>query len=188
MRLHDSELGEVSPFEFIPAAERMGLVDEIGEFALRQVCEFFASGIPQRLGIAHISVNLSFLQCMQADFSSRAGEIIGSYNIDPNLVTFEITESVAAGNYEFLGKVMSQLKEGGHRFAMDDYGTGYSNMHSLVALNFDVVKIDKSVLWDAEKSDLGLVILQDGVNLMRDIGCEVLVEGVETEHQVNLLR
>ena len=187
MRLHDRVLGEVPPFEFIQVAEHMGLVDEIGELALRDVCAFFASGIPQKYGIAHISVNLSVIQCMQANFSVHADEIIDSYGIDPNLVSFEITESVAAGNYEFLGKVMGQLKQGGHRFAMDDYGTGYSNMHSLVALDFDVVKIDKSVLWDAEKSELGLVILQNGVNLMRNIGCEVLVEGVETARQVDLL-
>ena len=124
---------------------------------------------------------------MQANFSVHADEVVESFGVNPDQVSFEITESVAAGNYEFLGKVMGQLKKGGHRFAMDDYGTGYSNMHSLVALHFDVVKIDKSLLWDAEKSDLGQVILQNGVNLMRDIGCEVLVEGVETERQVNML-
>ena len=187
MRLHDSVLGEVSPFEFIAVAERMGLVDEIGEFALREVCTFLASGIPQKYGIEHISVNLSVIQCMQANFSVHAHEVVGSYGIDPKTVSFEITESVAAGDYEFLGKVMSQLKQGGHRFAMDDYGTGYSNMHSLVALDFDIVKIDRSVLWDAEKNELGLIILQNGVNLMRDIGCEVLVEGVETKRQVDML-
>ena len=187
MRLHDRVLGDVPPLEFIEVAERLGLVDEIGEFALREVCAFLASGVPQTHGVKHISVNLSVIECMQANFSVHADEVVESFGVNPDQVSFEITESVAAGNYEFLGKVMGQLKKGGHRFAMDDYGTGYSNMHSLVALHFDVVKIDKSLLWDAEKSDLGQVILQNGVNLMRDIGCEVLVEGVETERQVNML-
>ena len=187
MRLHDRVLGNVPPFEFISVAERMGLIDDIGEFALCEVCSFLMSGVPQELGIAHISVNLSVIQCMQADFSVHADKVVQSYGVDSNLVSFEITESVAAGDYEFLGRMMSQLKKGGHRFAMDDYGTGYSNMHSLVALDFDIVKIDRSVLWDAEKSDLGRVILQNGVSLVRDIGCEVLVEGVETEQQVELL-
>ena len=187
MRLHDRVLGDVPPFEFISVAERLGLIDEVGELALREVCSFLMSGIPQMHGIAHISVNLSVIQCMQADFSTHADEVVESYDIDSNLVSFEITESVAAGDYEFLGRMMSQLKKGGHRFAMDDYGTGYSNMHSLVTLDFDVVKIDRSVLWDAEKSDLGRVILQNGVSLVRDIGCEVLVEGVETKQQVELL-
>ena len=82
---------------------------------------------------------------------------------------------------------MSSLRERDHRFAMDDYGTGYSNMHALVALDFDVIKIDKSVLWDAEKNEMGKVILQNAVLMMRDIGCEVLVEGVETEEQVKIL-
>lgn len=188
MRLHDSVLGEVSPFEFIEIAERMGFIEEIGEFALREVCAFLASGTPKRLGVNHISVNLSVIQCMTAGFAKHADEVVESYGIDPRQVSFEITESVAAGNYEFLDRVMGSLKHGGHRFAMDDYGTGYSNMHSLVALDFDVVKIDKSILWDAEKSDVGMVILRNGVSMLRGIGCEVLVEGVETEGQVRLLR
>ncbi len=187
MRLHDSVLGNVPPFEFIEVAERMGLVDEIGEFALREVCSFIASGVPSALGIDHINVNLSVIQCMQAGFAERIKEIVESYDIDPSMVTFEITESVAARDYKFLAGVMGTLKGCGHRFAMDDFGTGYSNMHSLVALDFDVVKIDKSVLWDAEKSESGLVVLTSAVSLARNVCCDVLVEGVETKAQVELL-
>lgn len=188
MRLHDKTLGDVSPFEFIEVAERLGLIEQIGEFALREVCDFMASGTPQRLGINHISVNLSVIQCMQVGFPAYADHVISSYGIDPGLISFEITESVAASSNEYLGRVMTQLKVSGHRFAMDDYGTGYSNMHSLVTLDFDVVKIDKSVLWDGEKSDMGLVILENSVRMLRSIGCEVLVEGVETDSQVRLLQ
>ena len=187
MRLHDSVLGDVPPYEFIEVAERMGKVEEIGAVALRDVCMLLKTGVPQRFGVCRISVNLSVIQCMQNDFANQVVEQIEKSGVDPGLVTFEITESVAAGDYGFLERLMSGLREREHRFAMDDYGTGYSNMHALVALDFDVIKIDKSVLWDAEKNEMGMIILQNAVLMMRDIGCEVLVEGVETEEQVKIL-
>lgn len=188
MRLTDKELGPISPIEFIEVAERIGLIEEVGDFALKTVCEFLASGIPQKYGINRISVNLSVIQCMQMGFSAHVKSTVKSYGVSPDLLTFEITESVAAGDYEFLGHIMSRLKESGCRFAMDDYGTGYSNMHSLLALDFDVVKIDKSVLWDAEKSATGMVVLESSVNMMRNVGRSVLVEGVETRDQLSTLR
>jgi len=188
MRLTDKQLGPIPPFEFIEVAERIGLIEEIGDFALREVCAFLASGIPQKYGVNHISVNLSVIQCMQVGFTAHVKDTVGKYNVSPDLLTFEITESVAAGDYEFLSRMVDRLKQSGYHFAMDDYGTGYSNMHSLLALDFDVVKIDKSVLWDAEKSPTGMVVLESSVNMMRNVGRSVLVEGVESESQVNTLR
>jgi len=188
MRLHDTVLGDIPPFEFIEVAERIGFIEEIGEFALKEVCSFLASGTPQRLGIERLSVNLSVIQCMKPDFPVQVKRVIDEFGVDPRLVSFEITESVAASNYEFLNKTMSLIKEDGHSFLMDDYGTGYSNMHSLLTLDFDVVKIDRTVLWDAEKSDTGMAVLAHSVGLLRNIGSKVLVEGAETESQVALLR
>ncbi|HAM15159.1 MAG TPA: GGDEF domain-containing protein [Eggerthellaceae bacterium] len=188
MRLHDDVLGDVPPFEFIEVAERLGVIEDIGDFALSEVCSFMASGMPRRLGIGHISVNLSVIQCMQADFAEHVGQVVREHGVDPSCIAFEITESVAAGDYEFLRDVMHRLHAEGHRFAMDDYGTGYSNMHSFLALDFDIVKIDKSVLWDAEKSDSGKAILENSVTMLHTVGCSVLVEGVETEAQAELLR
>ena len=187
MRLNDSELGSVPPAEFIEVAERMALVEGIGEIALRQVCAFLQSGQPQQMGIQSINVNLSVIECMQDDFVKRVDGIVAEYGIDPCAVGFEITESVASGDSSFLNRVMGELRSKGHCFSMDDYGTGYSNMHSLLALNFDVVKIDKSVLWDAEKSETGKAVLETSVNLLSNVGCKVLAEGVETDAQVQTL-
>ena len=188
MRLHDPELGDITPVEFIEAAERIGFIEGIGDFALREVCDFLASGVPQRLGLKRICVNLSVIQCMQSEFPGHVAETIEEYGVSPQLVGFEITESVAASNYEFLDRMMRQVRADGHCFSMDDYGTGYSNMHSLITLNFDIVKIDKSVLWDAEKSETGMAILQNSVDLLHNTGCMVLVEGVETDVQLEMLR
>ena len=187
MRLNDKVLGNIPPDEFIEAAERIAAVESIGEFALRQACAFLESGVPQKLGIDHINVNLSVIECMQTDFADRVCGIVSEYNIDPSLVGFEITESVAASNYESLEHAMGRLKHNGHSFAMDDYGTGYSNVNALLVLDFDLVKIDKSVLWEAEKSDIGMTILETSVEMLRNTGRSVLVEGVETAEQAALL-
>lgn len=188
MRLHDSVLGNVPPDEFIEVAERSGRIEDIGDFALEQTCAFLASGVPQQLGIQSVNVNLSVVQCVQPGFADHVESILQKYGVRASSISFEITESVAATNGEQLHDVMADLRSRGHQFAMDDYGTGYSNMHSFLTLDFDVIKVDKSVLWDAEKSEVGRAILENSMNMLRSAGSTVLVEGVETADQVHLLR
>ena len=103
------------------------------------------------------------------------------------MITFEITESVGADDYQKLGEIIKELKSSGYQFAMDDYGTGYSNIQSIFSLDFDVVKIDKSILWAAEKGELGMTILTNSINMIRQMKKKIVVEGVETESQIKLL-
>ena len=146
------------------------------------------SGEPTRLGMECINVNLSVVQCMQDKFVERIRGIVDSYGISKSLINFEITESVSASDYELLSKVITSLKENGFQFSMDDYGTGYSNMHSLFSLSFDIVKIDKSILWDAENSELGEIILESCIHMIKQMKRKILVEGVETKKHVEKLK
>ena len=187
IRMHDKQLGNVYPDEFIPIAERSGLIDDIDEFVLEEVCKFLKTGIPQRYGVDNINVNLSVLQCMRPGFVETVNQIVGRYNIDRGRINFEITESIAADDYETLSLVIRRLKRGGFLFSMDDYGTGYSNVSAVFSLNLDVIKIDKSILWSAEKSSLGMVILENTIRMIRQMKKKILVEGVETEGQIHLL-
>ena len=84
--------------------------------------------------------------------------------------------------------VVKQLKAAGFRVYMDDYGTGYSNVHSLFAMDFDVVKIDKSIFWNSEKSEIGKILLENTVRMVRQMHRGILVEGVETQKQLDMLR
>ena len=188
IRLHDTEIGNVFPDEFIPIAEQIGLIDDIDDFVLEEVCAFIKSGIPSEKGITGINVNLSVIQCMRPDFVKHILDIVEKSGIDKSMVNFEITESVAASDYDVLSSVVSELKANGFQIAMDDYGTGYSNMQSLFTLDFDVVKIDKSILWEAEKSELGRIILENSVRMIKQMERKILVEGVETMEQIALLR
>lgn len=188
IRLHDDEIGDVFPDEFIPIAEQTGYIDAIDDFVLSQVCAFIKTGEPMRLGMDCINVNLSVLQCMADGFVDRILGIVDSYDIPKDFINFEITESVSASDYELLADVITQLKKNGFQFSMDDYGTGYSNMHTLFSLDFDIVKIDKSILWDSENSDLGQIILENCVHMIRQMKRKILVEGVETQSHIDKLK
>ncbi|MCR5122529.1 MAG: EAL domain-containing protein, partial [Ruminococcus sp.] len=188
LRLHDSIIGHVYPSEFIPVAEHIGMIDELDDFVLKEVCKFLKTGRPTSCGVENINVNLSVLQCMRPGFVERIIDIANDIGVDKRLINFEITESVAAGDYRLLSKTVNALKREGFLFSMDDYGTGYSNIQSVFSLNFDIVKIDKSILWSAEKSELGRIILENTVRMIKQMGLKILVEGVETQAQLDLLK
>ena len=125
---------------------------------------------------------------MRPGFVEHIVSIVDSYGIDRTSVAFEITESVPAKDYEMLSKVISDLKAEGFMIAMDDYGTGYSNMVSIFSLDFNLVKIDKSILWGAEKTELGKVILENSVRMVKQMNKKILMEGVETAAQIQMLK
>lgn len=188
IRLHDPELGNLYPDEFIPAAEKLGVIGELDCVVLKEVCRLLASGLAERCGIDSVNVNLSVLHCMQPEFIKRINSIIEESGIEKHLINFEITESAAAEDYELLSAIISDLKREGYKFSMDDYGTGYANMRAIYSLDFDVVKIDKSLLWNAGKNELGRVLLENSVRMIRQMHRRILVEGVETRAQIELLR
>jgi EAL domain-containing protein (putative c-di-GMP-specific phosphodiesterase class I) len=152
------------------------------------VCKFLSTGFLYRYGMDCINVNLSVMHCMQPDFLDHIHQTVEEFAVDKNSVNFEITESVAANDYSILSNVVSELKGSGFMFSMDDFGTGYSNMSSMFSLDFDIVKIDKSILWGAFESDHGRIILENSVAMIRRMGQQILVEGVETAEQLDLLQ
>ena len=188
IRLNDSIMGKLNPDEFIPVAEHMGTIGAIDEFVLKEVCEFLEGGIPQKYGMECINVNLSVIQFLKPGFVERIRKIVDAYSIDKSWINFEITESIAASDYAILNKVVKDLKNYGFKFSMDDYGTGYSNMQSIFTIDFDVVKIDKSILWGATKSEIGKIILDNSVRMIHQMGKKILVEGVEKMAQLEMLK
>ena len=188
IRLRDEEMGLIFPDEFIPVAEQLDHIDEIDDFVLKEVCAFIRSGVPEEKGIETINVNLSVIECMRPGFVEHVLTIVNEAGVDKKWITFEITESLPSEDYAVLSHVITELKQRGFHFAMDDYGTGYSNMLSIFSIDFDLVKIDKSILWGAEKTELGRIILENSVRMIRQMNKKILVEGVETVAQIDLLR
>ena len=187
IRMNDKELGRLFPDEFIPVAEQSGLIDDIDEFVLEEVCKFIKSGILSKYGMSCINVNLSVVHCMRPGFVEDIIGIVDKYGIKKKRINFEITESIAAGDYEIFKNIISRLKKEGFLFSMDDYGTGYSNVNSIFSLDFAVIKIDKSILWGAEENKLGMTILENTIRMIQQMKRKILVEGVETKEQKEML-
>ena len=187
IRLNDKRLGYISPDEFIPLAERNGMITEIGETVFRKVCDFLGSGAADGIGLEYIEVNLSAVQCMQENLSQRIIEIMGERGIPADKINFEITETARTINEPVLRKNMTSLINEGSSFSMDDYGTGFSTANYLISLPMKIVKIDKSILWPAMENEDAFTILRHTVSMLRSLRKEIVVEGVETEKMARLL-
>ncbi len=187
LRMKDREMGMIYPDEFIPVAEQLGIIDNLDEFVLEEVCRFIDTGIPQENGMECINVNLSVLECVKDGFAENIKSIVDSIGVRREMINFEITESVAAEDYDHLSDVIEQLKSQGFQFSIDDYGTGYSNITSMFSLGADIIKIDKSILWNSAKSDEGMELLKVSVDMVHKMKKKALCEGVETEEHIALL-
>ena len=113
---------------------------------------------------------------MKPGFVQSIDKEADKYGIDRSRINFEITESVAASDYDQLSQIVSELKRSGFRFSLDDYGTGYSNVMSVFSMDLDIIKIDKSILWTAVDHELGRILLENTVRMIKQMGRKVLVE------------
>ena len=188
VRLIDDNIGFVPPDEFIPIAERNGDILTIGEIVLEKVCGFVEQYHPEDFGIRAIHVNLSVVQCMQENISSRLLNIIDKYQIPHKLIDFEITETTADNTSGALYKIMKDFNERGIHFSLDDFGTGYSNQSNIMQYPYSIVKIDKSMVWACDSNPKALISLKHTIAMIKDLEMSALAEGVETERHLEFLK
>ena len=139
------------------------------------------------MGIEKIDVNLSVVQCMKDDLYVDILNIIKEYNIPKGMVNFEITETATYISKNNLKNNMEMLKKEGISFAMDDFGTGFANMNSIIEFPFDIIKIDKSMLWLAMESEKSMCILRYMIDMLKAMNLKIIVEGIETTEHIKLL-
>jgi predicted signal transduction protein with EAL and GGDEF domain len=176
--------GAIPPAAFIPVAEQMGLMDTIGNFVLRRTLAE-AKRWPDDL---YVAVNLSPLQVRDSSIVEMVRSTLHESGVAPSRLVLEITEGVLIDNPDEMVKRINDLHGLGVRVALDDFGSGYSNLGYLQRFPLDKLKIDKSFVAALGRSSNGGVIIQAIVALARALGLSVLAEGVETEHQRVLLR
>lgn len=177
------ELGPISPSVFILLAEEMGLVSEISSFVLAQACEECAKW-PEHISV---SVNLSAKDFRDRSILDRVGEALKRTGLAPGRLEVEITETALLDDKSSTRTYIEELKALGVRIALDDFGTGYSSLSYLHTLPLDKVKIDGSFLVDVTRNERSLQLLKGVVNLSRQLGLKVTVEGVETFEQLKVL-
>lgn len=180
LRIRDESGKFLSPEEFVPIAEETGLIIEIGYIVLQKVCEYIRSLLQRGIEIDTVSVNLSVAQMMKPDFVPRALQIIRASGISPSRIIFEITESILVSNYTVISEKTKKLSDAGIGFALDDFGTGYSNLTHVIDLPFDVVKIDKSLIWDSMNNSKCYIMVRDMAKIFQNMNLMVTAEGVET--------
>ena len=182
IRLIDEKEGFVSPEIFIPAAEKSGAIHKIGDYVLNEVFRFIASSEYKKLGLEYIEINLSVSQCMNHGLADKILELMSRYGVTSNQINLEITETAASYDQSVMTENLTQLSNAGLTFSLDDYGTGYSNMYRIAALPLKIVKLDKTFV-NNQNSKMW-TILQNTVNMIKDLNMEIVVEGIETEEMV----
>ena len=188
LRLYDEEMGWIVPDEFIRVAESNGAIYDLGEYVFEAVCRDIGWRDFESMGIDYVEVNLSPLQCMRSNLVDRFKEIMEEYHVRPEQINLEITETATAGSLEMLRSTMEDFQKMGIRFSLDDFGTGVSNMESLVELDFEIVKIDKSILWNTKDYTAKDTFLENTIHLLKGSDFKIVVEGVETQEQKEFLR
>ncbi|HZL31624.1 MAG TPA: bifunctional diguanylate cyclase/phosphodiesterase [Pseudolabrys sp.] len=175
--------GEISPAEFIAAAEHSGLIIELGAWVLRRAL-IDGMAWPELT----VAVNVSPLQFRRTDFADLVERTLAETGFDPARLELELTESVLLGNIDTAEAGMMRLKALGVRLALDDFGTGYSSLLYLRRFPFDKLKIDRSFVLSIEKAADAAAIVHAVVSLGRGLGMKVTAEGVETADQHLFLR
>lgn len=171
--------GNVSPAEFIPVAEEIGLINPLGEWVLRKAC-MEAAHWPSHVKIA---VNISPAQFRNEHLIQTVFSALAKSGIDARRLELEITEHALLQNNESTLKTLHSLRDMGVRIAMDDFGTGYSSLSYLRSFPFDKIKIDRSFVKDLSEREDADVIVAAVADLSRNLGMETTAEGVETEAQ-----
>ena len=188
LRWDSSEIGLVSPSEFIPIAESTRLIIPIGKFVLREVFIKIKYLLSQGYDDFKIAVNLSEIQLREGDLLEYFNLLIEEFEISPKYIEFEITESMIMKSVDRNINYLMQIRLLGASIALDDFGTGYSSLNHLTKLPIDVLKIDRSFVIDMIENDKSRYIVEKIIQLSHKLGITVVAEGVEEKEQVDYLK
>jgi EAL domain-containing protein (putative c-di-GMP-specific phosphodiesterase class I) len=183
LRWRHPKRGMVPPSEFIPVAEDMGLIVEIGEWVLGQACRDCLTWP----GDVCVAVNLSPVQVKRGDITEVVAKALTESGLPPSRLEVEITESLLLNDIEAGRAALQQLSLLGVRISLDDFGTGYSALSYLHKFPLHKVKIDRSFLGGLRAGDRSLTLLKGVAKLSAALGLTVAVEGIETEEQLSIV-
>lgn len=187
IRWNHPEKGWISPNDFIPIAERTGLINPIGECVLRAACMQNKTWLDLGYPPVRISVNISTPQLKQRDFIKMIEQVLSETGLHPNYLELEITENMSILDFKYTNITLNKLKNMGIHISIDDFGTGHSSLHYLSKLPVDTVKIDQSFVQNMMNSNSDLKIVEAIISMSNSLNLKVIAEGVETESQIKVL-
>lgn len=189
IRLIDEKEGFISPEDLIRTAEKYGRINAVGLYVFEAVCRTIRDRGLIGLGMEMIEINLSPRQIRNPNLAEQMLALIHEYNVPPQAINLEITETaeITLAEKEQMAAFMNRLKEEGISFSLDDYGSGFATISSLLTYPVDLVKFDRDILWHAMKNTSAMTVLETSLSTVLGIGKKALVEGVETEEMKQLL-
>lgn len=183
----NSKDGIIPPDKFIPIAKKSGYIIEIDKLVIEQSCKMVRDLIDRGMDDFQISINTSFKLLSQKNFLLDLMETVRKHDIGVKNIKLEITEDETIEDYEYMVDLLKRIRECGIQVCLDDFGTGYSSFNYIKTLPLDVLKIDKSLLYDLEVDKRTESIIKTIINLAHILKLTVTCEGVETRDQLNLL-
>jgi len=180
-------LGMIPPTEFIPLAENLGLIVELGDFVIKQACAECKRWISMGNKDFKININLSVGQLLEPDIVDRISDIVIDVGIPFSNVAFEVTESLAINDMEKMKDVLNDISALGIEISLDDFGTGYSSLNNIKEMPLNTIKIDKSFIDDLVLNSSTEIFVKTIINLAHALKMRVCAEGVEEEIQYNRL-
>ncbi len=187
LRWTHHEYGFVPPDEFIPMAEKTGLMKPLTRWVIKRAMSF-CKQLDSVGCTALVSVNISALNLREPDFCESAKEIISQVGVDPKRLVLEVTETAAMSDPEAALYTLNQLHAAGFRLSMDDFGTGHSSLSYIRRLPMHEIKIDRSFVGEMHQNKGDETIVRTTVNMCHDLGYEVVAEGVENQGTVEILQ
>ncbi len=188
IRWKHPQQGYIDPSYFIPIAEENGLIEQLGEFVLREVCCRISIWQRSGLRVIPISINISAVQIRHDKFINSVNSILKETGVDPRYLEFEITESALEQNFVQIKRTIHSLKDQGIIISIDDFGTGYSNLSYLNEIVIDRLKIDQSFIYKLTEQKRKSPVAETIISLAHNFGMTTVGEGVETKAQFDFLR
>ena len=176
------------PTEFIPILEQEGMVASLDLYVLKKACEFISDWQKSGMPVVPISVNFSRRDLSYKRIVEEIIEVIDKYGIDRKFIEIEVTETVSEDERSLMTSFLANLKDAGINTAIDDFGTGYSSLSTLRDFPVKVIKIDKSFIGNVNLSKNDEIVLKNIITMSKELGIDVVTEGVEREDQINLLK
>lgn len=187
LRWHDSELGSISPAEFIPVAEETGLILDVGKWVIENAFSYIASWNDKHKKPIRMGINLSPLQFDSVDFFPFIQDRIIHHGIDPKWIDFEITENSAMNSSVLMEEIFTALSSLGVQISIDDFGTGYSSLSYIKRFDVDQLKIAKELIDHIAVHREEHVIIKAIIMMAKGMGLKTIAEGVETQEQLEIL-
>jgi diguanylate cyclase (GGDEF)-like protein len=187
IRWETAEHEKISPAEFIPFAEEMGIIHEIGEWVIRTACKKINEIKKELQQDIKIAVNVSPIQMQSDEFISKVTNILQEEKVNPQSLELEITESIFINNKQKAIAKITELREMGFSIAMDDFGTGYSSLSYLLELPVDKLKIDRSFISELREGNQKNTIVKAIIEMVHSLDMKVVAEGIENDEQLRYL-